>query len=86
MTAEPLEVPTLDEYWRNLESHLQPFSPEEQRVAVALYRELAKGKPVDAAQLGRALGAFSAESPRAASTTRDQALRLPGRQSTVSTM
>jgi alkylmercury lyase len=62
MTAEPLEVPTLDEYWGNLESHLQPFSPDEQRVAVALYRELAKGKPVDAEQLGRALGASSAES------------------------
>ena len=59
MTAEPLEVPTLDEYWRNLESHLQPFSPEEQRVAVALYRELAKGKPVDAGQLGRVPGAES---------------------------
>ena len=62
MTAEPLEVPTLDEYWGNLESHLQPFSPEEQRVAVALYWELAKGKPVDADQLGRALGGSSAES------------------------
>ena len=45
-----------------MESHLQPFSPEEQRVAVALYWELAKGKPVDPKQLGRALGASSAES------------------------
>ena len=64
MTAEPLEVPTLDEYWGNLESHLQPFSPEEQRVTVALYRELAKGKPVDAEQFGRALRVSSAETAR----------------------
>lgn len=54
MTGEP-EVPTLDEYWRKLETQLRPFSPEDQRVAVALYRELAKGKAVDADQLGRAL-------------------------------
>src|SRR6266567_4660422 len=59
--AEP-KVPALDEYWRLLESHLRPFSREEQPVAVALYRELAKGKPVDADQLGRALGVTSDES------------------------
>jgi hypothetical protein len=58
MTAKPLEV----EYWGNLESHLHPFSPEEQRVAVALYRELAQGKSVGPGQLGQALGASSAES------------------------
>jgi alkylmercury lyase len=45
-----------------LASQLRPFSWEEQPVAVALYRELAKGKPVDADQLGRALGITSAES------------------------
>ena len=56
------EIPSLDEYWRLLESHLRPFSREEQAVAVALYRELAKGKPVDADQLGRALGVTSDES------------------------
>lgn len=59
--AEP-NVPPLDEYWGMLESHLRTFSPEEQTVAVALYRELAKGKPVDADQLGRALGVSSEES------------------------
>jgi alkylmercury lyase len=59
--AEP-KVPALDEYWEMLESHLRPFSREEQPVAVALYRELAKGKPVDADQLGRALGITSDES------------------------
>jgi len=60
MTAE-LTVPTLDEYWEMLESHLRPFPPQQQRVAVALYRELAKGRPVDADQLSRALGVSSEE-------------------------
>src|SRR6266436_4875315 len=49
-------APTLEEYWQSLEPRLLRFLPEEQRAAVALYRELAKGHPVDAAQLGRALG------------------------------
>ena len=53
---ETPEVPTLDEYWKGLEPHLQRFSPEEQRAAVALYQEFAKGQAVDAGQLGRALG------------------------------
>ena len=59
--AEP-KIPALDEYWALLESRLRPFSREEQPVAIALYRELAKGKPVDAGQLGRALGVTSDES------------------------
>jgi alkylmercury lyase len=54
--------PAVDEYWRALAPHLRPFSPEEQRAAVALYRELAKGQAVDAAQLGQALGIPAAES------------------------
>jgi alkylmercury lyase len=45
-----------------LESHLRPFSREEQPIAVALYRELAKGKAVDADQFGRALGVSPDES------------------------
>src|SRR5713226_8745873 len=49
-------TPTVDEYWEALAKHLPTFSPEDQRAAVTLYRELAKGQPVDAAQLGRALG------------------------------
>lgn len=48
--------PPLDRYWDALTPHLPSFSSDEQRAAVALYRELAKGRPVDAAQLGRALG------------------------------
>jgi alkylmercury lyase len=55
MTAEP-KVPALDDYWGKLEPHLPRFSAEDQRAAVALYRELAKGKAVAAEQLGRALG------------------------------
>src|SRR2546422_647848 len=54
-------IPTVDEYWEALAKHLPTFSPEDQRVAVTLYRELAKGQPVDAAQLGRALGVAPAE-------------------------
>lgn len=57
----PPESPKPEEYWRNLEPHLPRFSTEEQRVAIALYRELAKGRPVDAAQLGQALGISSEE-------------------------
>jgi alkylmercury lyase len=61
MTTE-LKAPPLDEYWGKLSSQLRPFSSEEQRVAVTLYRELAKGKAVDADQLARALGLSPGES------------------------
>lgn len=50
------KTPALDKYWEGLAAHLPLFSPDEQRAAVSLYRELAKGHAVDAAQLGRALG------------------------------
>jgi alkylmercury lyase len=49
------EIPTVDEYWETLAPHLASFSPEEQRAAVALYRELAKGRDDDAEQFARAL-------------------------------
>ncbi|MGH7672579.1 MAG: organomercurial lyase, partial [Gemmatimonadales bacterium] len=52
----------MDQYWAALDAALPGFSPEEQRVAVTLYRELAKGQPVDAVQLGRALGRSATES------------------------
>jgi alkylmercury lyase len=51
----------LEHYWEALQIHMRPFSPEEQRAAVALYREIAKGAAVDAAQLGQALGVSPAE-------------------------
>jgi alkylmercury lyase len=55
-------VPSVEAYWKNLESHLRAFSADERRVAVVLYRELAKGKAVSADQLAKALGISSAES------------------------
>lgn len=54
-------TPTIDQYFEALARQLPTFSPEEQRVAVTLYGELAKGQPVDAAQLGRALGVAPAK-------------------------
>jgi len=50
------EVPSVDAYWEGLRPHLRNFSPDEQRAAVTIYRELAKGKAVDEAQLANALG------------------------------
>src|ERR1700732_4275913 len=58
MTAAD-KVPWLEAYWEGLEPHLPHFLPEEQRVAVALYHELAKGRAVDTEQLGFALGISS---------------------------
>jgi alkylmercury lyase len=55
------KIPSLNQYWEKLAAKLPSFSPEEQRAAVALYRELAKGQPIDAAQLGQALGVSAAE-------------------------
>jgi alkylmercury lyase len=55
-------IPTLDAYWQQLEPHLPRFSTEEQRVALALYQEVAKGQPVDDAQLGLALGISATQS------------------------
>ena len=49
------DVATVDQYWETLVPLLKSFSPEEQRAAVALYRELAKGRAVDAEQFARAL-------------------------------
>ena len=49
-------IPPLERYWEQLCAALPEFSPEEQRAAVTLYRELAKGDAVGSAQLGRALG------------------------------
>ena len=54
-------IPTSDEYWAALKPHLPIFSLEEQRAALALYRELAKGEPVDEARLARALDTSIAE-------------------------
>jgi alkylmercury lyase len=50
-----------NEFWAALRPHLPSFSVEEQRAAVALYRELTRGKPVDDAQLASTLGLSIAE-------------------------
>lgn len=55
------DIPTPDAYWQALQPHLPAFSPKEQRVAIALYRELAKGHALDVVQLGCALGVPLAE-------------------------
>ncbi len=53
MTA--MKTPKLDEYWTAFEKALADFPAEEQRVAVTLYRELARGRPVTADRLAAAL-------------------------------
>jgi alkylmercury lyase len=55
------DIPTPDAYWQALQPHLPVFALDEQRVATALYRELAKGQAVDAVQLARSLGVSLAE-------------------------
>jgi alkylmercury lyase len=49
------ETPTVDQYWQALEAVLPTFAEDEQRAAITLYRELAKGSPVSATQLAAAL-------------------------------
>jgi alkylmercury lyase len=56
------DTPSPESYWESLRPHLRPFSPDEQRAAIALYRELAKGHPVEATQLARALAISTTES------------------------
>ncbi|MGH7614389.1 MAG: organomercurial lyase [Gemmatimonadales bacterium] len=63
-------APGLAQYWAATAEAVPEFTPEEQRVAVTLYRELAKGKPVNAEQLARALGVVT-----------EKARELLGRQS-----
>src|ERR1700730_3501960 len=60
-TMAKTDIPAPEHHWEALRIHLRPFPPDEQRAAVALYRELAKGRAVDAAQLAQALGVSPAE-------------------------
>ena len=57
-----IQIPTVDQYWERLEAGIPVFSAEEQRAAVTLCRELAKGQSVDAAQLSQAFDVSLAES------------------------
>ncbi len=54
-------TPQVEEYWAALEQALPDSSPEEQRAAVVLYRELARGRAVTPEQLGRALNVSQAD-------------------------
>ncbi|MGH7541048.1 MAG: organomercurial lyase, partial [Gemmatimonadota bacterium] len=54
-------IPTLDDTWQGWRALLPVWPPEEQRAGLMLLRELAKGEPVGAARLARALGAPTAE-------------------------
>ncbi len=49
------KTPDIEQYWEALEAALPRFAPGEQRAAVTLYRELAKGSPVSAEQFAAAL-------------------------------
>lgn len=51
----PKKRPSLDQYWDVLAELLPKLSKSDQRVALVLYRELAKGAPVSAEQLADAL-------------------------------
>lgn len=54
MTSD--NITTVDKLWEAARRHCAVFSPEEQRAGVVLLRELAKGEPVNMAQLARVLG------------------------------
>ncbi len=49
------ETPDIDQYWHALEAALPTFAEDEQRAAITLYRELAKGSPVSTRQFAAAL-------------------------------
>lgn len=52
--------PQLEEYWSALSKALPDFPADQQRVAVTIYNELSKGKPVSGEQLaGFATTCFS---------------------------
>lgn len=48
-------TPGLDEYWNTLAKVLPDFTPEQQRVAVTLYREVARGEPLSEGRIATAL-------------------------------
>jgi hypothetical protein len=46
----------LEHYWITLARALPDFSPEQQHIAVTLYRDLAKGKPLTTDRVASVLG------------------------------
>ena len=47
----PSETPTIEQYLRAFGSRARQFSPQEQRIGAAIYRELAKGAALEPEQL-----------------------------------
>jgi alkylmercury lyase len=78
-----INIRALEQYGERLANELRPFSPEEQRTAVTLYRELAKGQAVDADQLARALGVPPAEARALLARDSIQAFVYPDDQGRV---
>lgn len=59
-----MRQPNLEEYIEALEAHLPVFTDQDQRTALAIYRELSRGHPVTDGQLGAALGVPGREARR----------------------
>ncbi len=74
---------TVAQYWAALAEVVPEFTPEEQRVAVTLYRELAKGTPVSAEQLARALGVATAQARELLGRRSIKAMIYPDEQGRV---
>lgn len=49
-------APDIDSYWNSIAAAVPVYTPEEQRSALTLYRELAKGEPVALEQFAAASG------------------------------
>jgi hypothetical protein len=67
-----------NQYWAAPRPHLSCFSVEEQWAAIALYRELAKGEPVDDTRLAWTLWLSITETARFLSEKRLNASSTPG--------
>ncbi|HEY2472485.1 MAG TPA: organomercurial lyase [Terracidiphilus sp.] len=50
------ELPNVEQYLRSFGTLIRQFMPQQQRVALAIYCELARGAPVDPHQFGQTLG------------------------------
>ncbi|MFQ5679929.1 MAG: organomercurial lyase [Gemmatimonadota bacterium] len=75
--------PGLEDYWHSLEAALPEFSPDEQRAAVTLYRELARGEAVSEEQLATALGLPTEEVREALARDSIRAFIYPDEQGRV---
>jgi alkylmercury lyase len=76
-------APPLEEYWSTVSKAIRDFPPEQQRVAVTVYRELAKGKPVSGEQLAGPLGVSAETVPGILSREPLRAFVFPDKQGLV---